>query len=191
MLVFIEPFSKLSVSDIIQILGILASFLTSLIAIVVSVKALRQNSKMLEISSRPYICVYGVSTYICENRYYIIVKNFGQSAAHIKSFCCDSELSKLSYLDNYTPFENIEGASIVPGQSYRCAIDYDKVKKNNINTINFHIVYSSDIHKYKDDLSLKIDGNLGNLEAHQKVTEDTTANAIISETLQDMHIKSL
>ena len=48
----------LAPSDVIEILGIIASLITSVIAIVISVKTLHQNSQMIEESTRPYIVVY-------------------------------------------------------------------------------------------------------------------------------------
>lgn len=52
-----EFISKLTPSDIIQILGIIASFLTAFVAIIISLAAIRQNSKMIEESSRPIISI--------------------------------------------------------------------------------------------------------------------------------------
>ena len=167
----------MTTSDKIQLFGIVISALTSIIAIFISVHTLRQNSKMIEDSSRPYIGIYGLSTYICDRYYYIIIKNFGQSIAHIESLTYDFDLAKLALRDGLDPFGNIDGTSLAPGQSYRCAID-------------FHIKYSSGTHNYEDEITLKIDGNLGNLEAH-KTSKKIPALEVISETLQDMHIKSL
>ena len=50
---------------------------------------------------------------------------------------------------------------------YHCAIDFDKVPTDEISSIHFHIKYSSGTHNYEDEITLKIDGNLGNLEAHK------------------------
>ena len=180
----------MSISDKIQLLGIVVSTLTSLIAIIISVRTLKQNSKMIEDSSRPYIGIYGMSTYICNRHYYIIIKNFGQSVAHIKSLSSKETLSKIALHEGFDPFSNIDGSSLAPGQSYRCAIDFGKITEQNLSFINFHIEYSSGTHDYKDDISLKVSGNLGNLEAHQ-TSKSTPVLDVISETLQDMHIKSL
>ena len=49
----------LSTSDWIQLLGIIASLVTSIIAIFISIFTLRQNSKMIEASSRPVLSIYG------------------------------------------------------------------------------------------------------------------------------------
>lgn len=77
----------------------------------------------------------------------------------------------------------------MPGQSYRAAVDFDKINASNIAHINFYIKYSSGTHVYEDDICFKIDANLGNLEAH--APESMRDSRIIAETLQDMHIKSL
>ena len=53
-----EFITKLTPSDIIQILGIIASFLTALVAIIISLVTMRQNSKMIEESSRAIISIY-------------------------------------------------------------------------------------------------------------------------------------
>lgn len=180
----------MSTSDKIQLLGIVVSTLTSLIAIIISVCTIKQNTKMIEDSSRPYIGIYGMSTYICDRHYYIIIKNFGQSIARIESLSYDFDLANLALHDGFDPFSNIDGATLAPGQSYRCAIDFDKVPADKISFIHFHIKYSSSTHNYEDEISLKIDGNLGNLEAH-KTSKNTPVLEVISETLQDMHIKSL
>ena len=53
-----EFIAKLTPSDIIQILGIIASFLTALVAIIISLVTMHQNSKMIEESSRAIISIY-------------------------------------------------------------------------------------------------------------------------------------
>lgn len=190
----------LTPSDYIEIVGIVCSLLTSVIAIAISIKTLKQNSKMLEESSRPYIGIYGISTYMGFRQYYIILKNFGQSSAYINSFIPSYNLVKISKHDSFEPFSHIEGTTIMPGQSYRAAIDYDKVSLAQIEFINFSIQYSSGKRKYKEDFSLKINANIGNLEAHapgviqyanQIENKKLTPQEAIAETLQDMHIKSL
>lgn len=178
-------------SETLELFGILASTITSIIAIVISLLTLRQNAKMIEDSSRPCIGIYGLSTYVCNRNYYIILKNYGKSTARIESLTYDFDIALLSRSENYEPFSHIDGASIAPGQSYRCSIDFDKVTAYELTCINFHICYSSGTRKYEEDIFLKIDANLGNLESHTKSSEEKTPLAVISETLQDIHIKSL
>ena len=61
------------------------SFLLAAISIVTVVITLRQNNKMIENSTRPYICIYFDYTQFGEPTGYFVVKNFGASAAYILS----------------------------------------------------------------------------------------------------------
>ena len=184
---------QFSLSDIIEIISIICSLITSIVAIVISVKTLKQSSKALEETTRPYIGIYGMSTYMGFRQYYIILKNFGQSSAYINSFVSSHDLAQISKHSAFEPFSHIEGTTIMPGQGYRSAIDFDKVSASKISVINFLVQYSSDSHTYVENFSLKIDANLGNLEAHapRKNPKNPSTEEIIADTLQDMHIKSL
>lgn len=175
--------------DLSSVLTIITSF-TSVIAVVISLLTLRQNSIMIENSTRPCIGVYGLSVYVRSPSYYIVIKNFGQSSARIDSFSCDIDLSKITRHNEFVPFSNIEGTTMMPGQTYRAAIDFSKVKTEKIRLLTFLVSYSSGRHTYRDSISLKIDANLGNLEAHPSF-EETTPESVLAETLLDIHIKSL
>lgn len=184
---------SLTTSDIIEIVGIVTSLITSIVAIVISVKTLRQNSQMIEESSRPYIGIYGTSVYIHQPQYYIIIKNFGQSGALITSFRPSVDMQRIFKREGFIPFSHIEGVSIMPGQSFRTAIDFDKVSSLNLSYITFDITYSCGKRTYSDSIQLKVDANLGNLESRQepKATDLEKNVSVLSGTLQDMHIKHL
>ena len=49
----------MTTTDIIEIIGIIASTTVSIVAIVISVMTLKQNNKMIEESTRPYVVVCG------------------------------------------------------------------------------------------------------------------------------------
>lgn len=185
-----ESSTLLTPSDYIQIAGIISSLICALIAIFISVKTLRQTSKIAEDSARPYIGIYGLSVYVQDCYYYIVIKNFGQTSARIDDFSCDTDLNEISFKNSLTPFSNIVGASVMPGQSYRAVIDFKKVSASNKKAFNFTIKYSKGSHRYNDTFSLKIDANIGNLEAHPRC-DKVPPEAIVAETLLDFHIKSL
>lgn len=180
----------LSSSDIIQIIGIVISFFTSILAIVISVKTLQQNSKMIEDSSRPYIGIYGSGVYIQNSNYYLIVKNFGNSSATIHSFTYDFDIAKFTFRNpnSSEPFQFIEGSTIMPGQAFYSLIDFNKAH-NLTRLVNFHIVYSSGCHTYEDDICLNLSANIGNFVTHSTKKDDELS--VISETLQEMHLHSL
>ena len=49
----------MQISDIIEIISIITSLFTSIVAIIISVKTLKQSEQTLEETTRPYVCVYG------------------------------------------------------------------------------------------------------------------------------------
>lgn len=79
---------KLSISDYIQLMGVLASLITSIVAIVISVKTLRQNNYMMEDASRPYVVIYSGMTNFQNPSYYIIIT---------RACSTNKELSIISY----------------------------------------------------------------------------------------------
>lgn len=185
---FLHFFSKLTVSDCIELFGILISLATSIVAIVISLKTLKQNSKMIEDSTRPNIGVYLASTYIKNISCYLVVKNFGQSSAFIESFTYDFDLKSTGDTPYYNPFVNIEGSTLMPSQTDKCVIDLNKILEQT-HEINFYIKYRSGTHKYQDNICVKLDSKIGNFVSHN--TSKGQEAAIISETLQDAYISSL
>ena len=183
----------------------LITAITSIVAVVILVFTLKQNSEMIENSTRPYIGIYGLSVFIMDRTYYIIIKNFGQSSARIESFHSDPSLNNFSKVEGEVPFSHIVGATIMPGNSFRAAFKFDVLPKE---YIIFDLSYSCGRKKYYDTIPLKIDSNIGNFQTHQQPSKPSTNSpsnsddsdnsnipitpeAIIAETLQDMHIKSL
>ena len=102
----------MTTTDIIEIIGIIASTTVSIVAIVISVMTLKQNSKMIEESTRPYVVVCGKTANYQEPRFYLIIKNYGSSGAIITKFICDHDLAEFSYRKEITPFKNICGTFI-------------------------------------------------------------------------------
>lgn len=179
---------SLNSSDIIQLLGIIVSLLTSLIAIAISVKTLMQNAKMIEGSTRPYIGIYGAGVYAHNPKYYLVIKNFGQSSAHITAFLSDFDLAQCVYHECPEPFLHIENSTLMPGQSFQSVIDLKKTLQKT-NSINFHLCYSSGTHKYEDDILLNLQATTTNYVQFSSTKGKELS--IISETLQDIHVHNL
>lgn len=179
---------SLNNSDIIQLIGIIVSLLTSLTAIAISVKTLIQNSKMIEESSRPYIGIYGAGIYAQTPKYYLVVKNFGQSSAHITSFMYDFDLAQCASKNCPEPFLHIENSTLMPGQSFQSIIDLNKTLQKT-DSINFHVGYCSGTHKYEDDILVNLQATITNFV--QFSTTKGNELSIISETLQDIHVHNL
>ncbi len=178
----------LTPTDIIEIIGILASLITSIVAIVISVKTLKQNSQMIEESTRPYIVIYSRTTNFQSPSYYIVLKNFGQTGATITSFECDYDFSICSYNSEHIPFEHIKGTFIAPGQSYICSINPLKLFKEPTN-MHFAITYNADKHYYTESFTINPLADSDLIQTRASTKDKELRN--ISYTLQDLVEKQL
>lgn len=107
---------NLSTSDTIQILGIISSLVTSITAIFISVISIRQNSKNIEESTRPYIVFYVDQITINNQKTYFAIKNFGASPGIITSFQFvnpPDTISKQLLMD----LNRLQDIILAPGQS--------------------------------------------------------------------------
>lgn len=142
-------FEPLTLTDILEMVGIISTFITSIIAITISVKTLKQNSKMIEDSTRPYICMYVGTTYFSSLRVYLIIKNYGSSSARITDFSCSYDLSLISLDENRVPFSNIIGSNLCPGETLHFLIDNTKLCADT-KLLNVQITYKTDQHTYSE-----------------------------------------
>lgn len=109
----------LTTSDIIDLIGIATSLMVSIVAIIISIKTLRQNSKMLEESIRPYIVIYLDAITICEQESYFVIKNVGNSPTTISEFIYDPILKQTeqSAPRLQEQFDYVKNIVLAPGQS--------------------------------------------------------------------------
>lgn len=174
----------LTVSDVIEIVGIIASLITSIVAIAISVKTLKQNSRMIEDSTRPYVSVYIGNTYFSTVNLYLIIKNFGSSSAVINGFETNIDLTPYAYDKNRVPFTNIIGTTLCPGESMQYPIKLENAP-DNLKTLKISLKYQSDTHQYNEDICL-------NLSAHfDAVHVRANSDKSISYALQDIAEKML
>lgn len=66
----------MSISDWINLILSILSLILAITSIITVVLTLKQNNKMIESNSRPYISVYGDMTNFSDVQFYIIVKKF-------------------------------------------------------------------------------------------------------------------
>lgn len=140
----------LSTSDIIEILGIVATVLTSIVAICISVFTLRQNSKMLEESSRPYVTMTYEVIFNGGCTTFFMLKNYGNSSALITSFECTSK-----NIDTVlsSQFQKINDLYIAPGQRFLYSFNAQKFDEE---IVTFNISYKSSVKTYSETIPLKI-----------------------------------
>lgn len=169
----------LTVSDIVSICTATISLLTVMTSIVIAVLTLRQNSRMLEEESRPYISVYGEITFFQDAHYYIVVKNFGRSGGIIESFEVSPSLPKDGV--SRTPFQHMTGTTVAPGQAFRALID---VKNTDVMLYEFSIRYRWGKRIYTDTVTVNVEAHADILLA--RASTEGKELRTISYTLQDL-----
>lgn len=182
----------LSIDNIISIAGIIVSLLTSIVAITISVKTLKQNSTMILESTRPYVVMYSETTNFQSPHFYLILKNFGQSGAVITNIECDTDLSAFSYNENRVPFSNFEDVFIAPGQSFSTNLDTRKIYKDKDSypaPVKFKIFYRNESKTFSDTFTIHFDANSTLITARASTKGDELK--IISYTLQNLVEKKL
>ena len=148
---------QLNASDIIEIVGIIASLVTSIVAIVISVKTLKQNSQMIEESSRPYVAVYPEYIQVLSTPHeYLVIKNFGSTGATIDSLVIDPPFEK-SDICNDPGFTHISGTFIAPNQAISTTVFANAFNNNRTGITTISIKYHSDTKKYCESFYLNED----------------------------------
>lgn len=176
----------LSTSDIIQICGILLSLITSTTAILISIITLRQNSKMIEESSRAVIGIYSDSINPGVPMLYLVIKNFGNSQAVITKFDYDCDFTDCyKYRVERDYLKDLVNSSLAPKQSRVCLLDYEKLFR----PVKFDIEYISCGKTYTD--SFTIDLKAGTSMPTSKYATDNKELQSISYSLQEMLTKQL
>ncbi len=177
---------QLSISDIIQLIGIMASLLTSVIAIIISIVTVRQNTKMLEETNRPVISVYCQSINPGVPMFYLVVKNFGNSSAYMTKFKSNFDFSNsYKYNPSRNYIEDFGKCVIAPGQARICLLDYKKVDT----PIHFSLEYKSASKTYREELDVDLKAAV-DLPNTKYATENKELLSI-SYSLQELLIKNL
>lgn len=179
----------MEISDWINVILCILSFILAAISVITVVITLKQNSKMIENSTRPYIVVYGRVTNFQNPTYYIVVKNMGQTGAEITKFDCDIDLKKYSYSEDIRPLGHMEGTFLAPNQSIITNVDSIKMSKDSVENITFSIEYLSKTKLYKEQYKVHYRADRDNIQGRASTKGNELK--IISYTLQDLVEKLL
>lgn len=182
-------FSQFTNSDWLEFIGIIVSLITSFVAIYISVKTLKQNSQMIEESTRPYVVICGKTANFQDPRFYLVLKNYGTSGATITKFNFDQDLSKFSYRSDHTPYQNICGTFIAPNQSFICNLMVNKLFENPNIILTFQIEYSTPFKNYKESFKIPLSSYTDLIQTRAATKDKELRN--ISYTLQDLVEKNL
>ena len=159
----------------------ISSFVLAAISVITVVITLLQNSKMIENSTRPYLCIYGQCINTGHSQFYLVLKNFGASAATVTKFQSSFDLSE--FKSSRTFIEEIRNTTIAPGQSRICLLEYETIPDN----ITFDLEYKSGKRNFSETFSGNIKAATAMLS--EKASKNDLRN--ISYTLQEMLQKDL
>lgn len=126
-------------SIIVNIILSVFSFLLAAISVITVVITLKQNNKMLEANSKPYVVAYLVYQEL-PSHIYLCVKNFGQTSAIVKSLNIEPSLSL--YRKNCN--ETINNTMLAPSQQLHFLVsveDKNKITSDNIFDFSVAIEY--------------------------------------------------
>lgn len=143
----------MDVSTIVNIILCVLSFILAAISVIIVILTLKQNSKMIESSTRPQIVIYIDSITICEQQSYFIIKNFGQSSAEIIDFTYPTLLETITQEIPLMQeqFSHVKGIVLASGQS--CMLPY-MVTSLPDEYLEFKIKYKSQTKTYFESFRL-------------------------------------
>lgn len=157
------------------------------ISVVTVAVTLRQNNRMIEESTRPYISVYTDEINTGNPLFYLIIKNFGKSPAYITKFESDFDFRGCYKIPTDKDYlGNLKNAVFAPGQSRICMLDYAKIGKEITFTLEYH---SGAKKKYSEKFT--IDLKAGVSMPYGKAATEGKELRTISYTLQEMLQKNL
>lgn len=173
---------SLSPSDIIQIISICVSLITSIVAIAISLKTLQQNSKMIRDSSRPYVSILFHPLF---NLDYLILKNFGNSTAKIISIKTNVDFRICMNDDSHLPFSHAAGTYLHPGERILSPINQAYKLCEKYNFLIFDIVYEASGICYQEHMEINLNSYADHASMRPTVNPEN-AQQIIAKTLQDI-----
>lgn len=155
--------------------------ITAIVSVVISVFTLKQNSKMIEESFRPYLTA---EIEHIGNVFYLRFKNYGQASAIIDCIKLDDNAKKVQVENFKGVYDDFCGNTIPPRYSFMTCILQDNVTGEE-NKIAVDIQYHSSVKKYKEHVDINLSAYKRLLESRRSI-DDKNANVVIGKTLQDL-----
>lgn len=160
----------MTVSDWIQIFGIISSFTLSAVAIWQAQKAIKLTEKSITDSNRPYVVCYLAMSDVGFFEKYFIIKNFGNTSAKILKIESSRELSSVGenlYL------QSLVNTILAPSQKFVTAFYSDDESNNKF--IEVKIVFEDTLgNTYKENFQLN--PNFANDIAYHRVNSNSLSD---------------
>lgn len=172
----------MTTSDTIQLWVAISSSVLAIISTISIVIVLIQNKQIIESSKRAYIIMYKDTIAINSPIEYLVIKNSGNTTAHITSITYNQEnINKLSDLNLNKALEYLNDSYIAPNQFYKLPI---KTKNSELKVISFKIDYLSDKKKYSEVFKINLQQDYGVAFSKQNINGNELK--MISNSLQEL-----
>lgn len=110
------------ISDWIQVIAICISLFVSVISILQTRKSIKMTEKSVYDANRPYVSVFVETFDTVYFEKYLVIKNFGQTAAKILEL---EFQTKLDSSNEQFKLQSLVGGTIAPGQKFTSSLDSD------------------------------------------------------------------
>lgn len=179
---------KLTISDIIQIIGIIVALITGIISIIISIITLCQNSKIVKESNKAQIEIFPFKIYgdIVPR---IKVQNFGQTTGTIIEVQTIPEMPVNNMVVN--PFEFYKDLSLAPNQSFTTVFCKNDSNNPNVPMESFDVILTyktlNDIVKSTFHINYKFLHGYTETKSSSKTTEGALDK--INQSIQGLQQK--
>lgn len=172
----------MTVSDKIQLTGIIIATFISVISIIISVITLRQNNNMIKESTRPNITIYFDLIQTGSPRGHFILKNFGQTPGTIVSIAVNDALIDSGLFGKSTAefLKGFQNATIAPNQKFLFPIEAKDYKGT---SAIFDIVYKDGLNTYSEHLNINVESYVSLVKLRNNSSD---IDKTISYTLQEI-----
>lgn len=141
----------MTTSDWINAVLCILSFALAVISVVTVVITLKQNSLMIENATRPYVVVkYETITRPHDFCRYIVLKNYGQTAAKITSMKCTGDTNDVFM----NQFQNVVGLTLAPSQ--RLLYYFGGPNTESVDVVSFEYSYTANGKNYHETTELRM-----------------------------------
>lgn len=147
----------MSTSDTIQIISIIASLLTSTVAIIISVISVRQNAASIKAMSSPCITIYFEMVQIGSPLSYFVIRNIGHNAGQIIDLSYNDPVKNTVSMGQRMDslMKNTINMRLAPDQRHLICFNLDDFDGD---IATFDIVYGDSIHRYREHIVIPLNG---------------------------------
>lgn len=177
-----------SLGDIIAAIAAILTLIGIIVSLCIAVKTLKQNEKMIDASTRPYLVIYLGFLYVQDLECYFVLRNFGASAARVNSVTTNTDLSSISKESDVNLLSSFTAMVVAPNQRYLQRVDGVKLSSLK-EPIVFDLNYSTPQKSYAESFIINPEV-LCEIEASRASTTNKELK-IISYTLQDIAEKMI